>query len=139
MAKGKTSAHEIPTDAPPLINWLRAWDPLDAADFNLANDIAEFKRRIRVYVRGELAEYAAMRLDPHIVTLFDYEQDGTKIKFIAYLFPPAREGQHDNNVANGHNLHRTTGNGGSIDPDPGPQEFHLIPPAPDPPGDGVIG
>ena len=147
MAKVRTVAHEIPTETPAAINWLRTWDPLDPSEFNFQNDsesIREFKKRVRVYVRGVLAEYNATNSQAdYIVAEFDYEDindsEGRKIKFFAYLEPGAVEGDHLDHVDNNHHLRRTVGNGGSIDPNESPAGYHLIPPVPDQPGDGVIG
>jgi len=105
-------------DSGEKVNWLPArlgWDTiLFDADPNNQEQVAAEKKRIRIYVRGVLAEYNADNSKDYVVEEFNFqEKSRSPLRYIvtASLKPPAR----------------------SSDSDDGPG-VHLIPPAPHPPG-----
>ena len=148
MAKVKFTAHEIPHDRNEKINWLRAWEPLDPANFRIKS-IDEFKQKVQGYVQRRIDEYNSSRgavahfriLEFNIETITSKGSTHPKIKFFAYLDPPVQEPKHHDEVKNqNQNLKKVIGG-----PNPPPDklhddsnEFHLIPPSPDQPGDSFF-
>jgi hypothetical protein len=110
------------------INWLDHWRPIEFVS-EPENDakIQDLKKKVRLYVRGWLAEYDAENGTSHVVKKFKFEKRShgneipLKYDVYAYIFPDPTE--------NGHNGHTE---GGETGEEPGGE--HLTPPPPPPPG-----
>ncbi len=101
------------------IDWLRAWqDPIPfICDPSDAPKIKNLKTKVRIYVRGFLAEFNAEKGTNYVVTDFRFDRNDDKnfgYEVSAFLYPPLPDGA-------GHDDDHDEGGG------------HLIPPPPPPP------
>ncbi len=111
------------------INWLEHWRPIEfVSDPEDDKKIKDLKKKVRVLVRGWLADYAAENGTNHVVKKFKFEKRSNgselplKYDVYAYIYPDP--------VEDGHNGEHHEG--GEPGEEPGGE--HLTPPPPPPPG-----
>ena len=102
----KTQKKPYNSDSLKKINWVGEWESIPfTADPEDREKIKEIKKKIRVHVRGYLAEYNADNGTNFVVEEFDFDRTGElplKYKVKAYLNPPARTGDDDPETGGGH-------------------------------------